>query len=156
MLWRNAELARRRPFPQQGILTAGRHLLSLKPDRYRRAHPINDTASAHLHEESDPGPFLPIECQVYERRDAYQVKAGGRDVTARDSDRLDGLVDGASPNGMNLDMLLTPDDAGDRPGDRNRLGGGSNFQHLARRPALARSCYKTLVNCVVSRCAGSG
>src|SRR5579864_7381268 len=78
--------------------------------------PVDDTPSAHLHEESDPGPFLPIECQVDEGRDAYQVEAAGRDVTARDGDRLDGLVDGASPDGVNLDTLLTPDDSCDGPG----------------------------------------
>lgn len=71
-------------------------------------------------------------------RDAYQVEADGRNVAARDSDRFDGLVDGASPDGMNLDTLLTPDDSGDGPGHRNRLGGGGNFEHLAGRPALAR------------------
>ena len=73
-------------------------------------------ASAHLHEKSDPGPFLSIECQVDKGRNAYQVEAGGRDVTARYSDRLDGLVDGGGPDSMNLDTLLTPDDSGDGPG----------------------------------------
>ncbi len=82
----------------------------------RRAHLIEDTTSAHLHQESDPGPFLPIERQVDEARDEYQVEAGWRDVTARDSDCFDSLVDGAGPDGMNLDTLLTPDDSGDGPG----------------------------------------
>src|SRR6267143_716423 len=109
------------------ILTAGLHLLS---SQIASPHLIDDPASAHLHEESDPSPFLPIECQVDEGRDAYQVKAGGRDVTARDSDRLDGLVDGASPDGMNLDTLLASDDACDSPGHGDRLRGGSNFEHL--------------------------
>src|SRR5712692_11709156 len=113
--------------PTASILAAGHHLLSAQTRSHRRAHLIDDIASAHLHKQSDPGPFLPIECQVDERRDAYQVNAGGRDVTARNSDRLDGLVDGASPNGMNLYTLLTPDDSGDGPRHRDRLGGGSHF-----------------------------
>src|SRR5713226_965356 len=57
------------------------------------AHLIKDTMSAHLHQESDPGPFLPIERQVDEGRNAYEVEARRRDITAGDSDRLDGLVD---------------------------------------------------------------
>ena len=59
--------------------------------------------SAHLHQDSDPGPFLPIERQVDEGRNAYQVQAGWRHVTTGDSDRLDGLVDGGSPDRMNLE-----------------------------------------------------
>jgi hypothetical protein len=104
----------------------------------RRAYLIDNTASAHLHQKSDPGPFLAIGRQVDEGRDAYKVEAHWRDVTAGDSDRLDGLVDGAGPDGMNLDTLLTPDDSGDGPGHRDRPGGGSNFEQLAGRPALAR------------------
>ena len=50
----------------------------------------------------------PIERQVDEGRDAHQVEASGRDVTARDSDRLDGLVDGVSADRMNLYPALTP------------------------------------------------
>ena len=64
--------------------------------------------SAQLNHESDRGPFLPIERQVDEGRDAHQVEASGRDVTARDSDRLDGLVDGVSADRMNLYPALTP------------------------------------------------
>src|SRR5229473_1203087 len=110
--------------------------------------------SAHLHQESDPGPFLAIERQVDEGRDAHQVEARGRNVAARDSDRLDGLVNSTSPNGMYLDMLLTPDDSCDGPGDRDRLGGGRNFEHLVRRPALARHRQKILVKYVPDRCPG--
>src|ERR1700694_2945120 len=54
----------------------------------RRAHLIDDTASAHLHQESDPGPFLPIECQVDEGRDAYQAEANWRDVPAGERYRV--------------------------------------------------------------------
>src|SRR5215813_12004134 len=89
--------------------------------------PSGALPSAHLDQESYPGPFLPIERQVDEGRYAHQVEASGRDVTARDSDRFDGLVDGASTDGMNLDPVLTPDDSGDGPGDQDRLGGGTNF-----------------------------
>ena len=43
------------------------------------AVPIRSRAlpPAHFHQESDPGPFLPVERQVNERRDAHQVEAGG-------------------------------------------------------------------------------
>src|SRR5712692_9252633 len=141
--------------PTASTLSAGHHLMSAQTRSHRRAHLIDDTASAHLNKESDPGPFLPIECQVDERRDAYQINAGGRDVTTRDGDRLDGLVDGASPDGMNLDALLTPDDSGDGPGHRDRLGVARNFEHLTG-PALAGHGLENLVNYILSRCGGSG
>ena len=64
--------------------------------------------------------------------------ARGRDVAARDGYRFDGLVDGGGPNGMNLDAALSPDDSGDRPGNQDGLGGGSNFEHLFGCPGLAR------------------
>ena len=35
----------------------------------------------------------------------------------RAGDRLDGLVDSPSPDRMNLDPALIPDDSGDGPGD---------------------------------------
>src|SRR5215470_6815344 len=41
---------------------------------------------------------------------------------------------------MNLDPVLTPDDSGDGPGDQDRLGGGTNFEHLFGRPSLTRHC----------------
>ncbi len=124
--------------PTASILTAVPIFCLHKTRAHRGARRIEETASAHLYEESDPGPLLPVECQVDEGRNAYQVKAGGRDVTARYSDRLDGLVDGAGPDGMNLDTLLTPDDSCDGAGHRDRLGGGSNFEHLTGRPTLTR------------------
>src|ERR1700693_576518 len=105
----------------------------------RRASLIDDTASAHLHQECDPGPFLAIGRQVDEGRDAYKVEAHWRDVTAGDSDRFDGLVEGTGTDGMNLDTLLTPDDSGDGPGHRDRLGGGatlSTAQRACPRPSL--------------------
>jgi hypothetical protein len=58
--------------------------------------------SAQLHQELDPGPFLPTDRQVDEGRDAHQIEARGREVTARDSDRLDGLVDST---GLAVGML---------------------------------------------------
>ena len=64
--------------------------------------------------------------------------ARGRDVAARDGYRFDGLVDGAGPNGMNLDAALGPDDSGYGARNQDRLGGGSHFEHLFRRPWLAR------------------
>src|SRR5215470_336994 len=106
----------------------------------RENRPAEALPSAHLDQESYPGPFLPVERQVDEGRDAHQVEASGRDVTARDSDRLDGLVDGASPDRMNLDPALTPDDSGDSPGYQVRFGRGTNFEHLLGRPSLTRHC----------------
>src|ERR1700694_5623216 len=94
--------------------------------------------SAQLNQEPDPGPFLPIERQVDEGRNAHQIEARGREVTARDSDRLDGLVDSTGPDRMNLDAALTPDDSGNGPGYRDRLRGGSSLEHFYGRPTLAR------------------
>jgi hypothetical protein len=74
-----------------------------------------------LHQESDPGSFLPIERQVDEGWDAYQVEALGRDVTTRDSDRLNGLVDGGSPDRMKFDTALSPDDSEMAPATKTGL-----------------------------------
>lgn len=71
--------------------------------RNRHGRPTEGIASAHLHQESDPGSFLSVERQVDEGRNAHQVEAPGQDVAARDGNRLDGLVDGGSPDRVNLD-----------------------------------------------------
>src|SRR5260370_1903515 len=105
---------------------------------------IKATMSAHLAQESDPGPCLPIERQVDEGRDAYKVESRWRHVTSGDSDRLDGLVDGGSPDRVNLDAALSPDDSRNGPGYQDRLGGGSNFEPAFGAPAPTPHTYETL------------
>src|ERR1700730_17346899 len=72
--------------------------------------------SAQLNQEPDPGPFLPIERQVDEGRNAHQIEARGREVTARDSNGIDGLVDRPGDDLKTLDAALTPHDSGNGPG----------------------------------------
>src|ERR1700730_1239048 len=98
--------------------------------------------SAQLDQESDPCPSLSIERQVDEGRDAHQVETGGREVTARDSDRLDGLVDSTGPDRTTLDAALTPDDSGDGPSYRDRLRGSSSLKHFYGRSALVRHWWQ--------------
>src|SRR5262245_1861909 len=108
--------------------------------------------SAYLHPAPHPGSLLSAERQVDEGRNAHQIEARGQDIAARDGDRLDGLVDGASPDCMNLDPAVTPDDSGDSPGYQDRLGGGRNFEHLFGRLAFVRHPSKSSSS---MPCAGS-
>src|SRR5215831_17318135 len=93
---------------------------------------------AHLHQEPDPGPVLSVEREVDEGRDAHQVDAPGSDVAARNGNRLDGLVDGGSPDRVNLDPALTPENSGDSTGHQDRPGGASHLEHLPRHLAFLR------------------
>ena len=79
--------------------TIGLHSRAVRAERtgVGKHQPLQGLPSAQLDQEYDPGPLLHIERQVDEGGDAHQVEASGRDVTARDSDCFDGLVDGARP-----------------------------------------------------------
>src|SRR5450759_806433 len=87
-------------------------------------------ASAALHEQTDSGALLAVDRDVDEGRDADQVETAGGDVSTRDGNRLDRLVDGASPDGLDLHPALAADHACDGSSDGNRLGRGRNLQHL--------------------------
>src|SRR4051812_41549100 len=53
--------------------------------------------------EADGGAALAVDLDVGERRDAHQIDAGGGDVAAGDGQRLDGLVEGAGADHLDLD-----------------------------------------------------
>jgi hypothetical protein len=105
----------------------------------------------HFYQKPDASPFPPSNGQLDEGGDAYQVEARGRDVTARDRDRLNGLIDGASPDRMNLDAALTPDNSSDDSRHGDRFGGASHFEHLDGGLALTQSFSGILVESVLGR-----
>src|SRR5581483_2125010 len=80
--------------------------------------------SAALHEQADSGPLLTVDRDVDEGGYANEVEPAGRHVAAGDGDGLDGLVDGARADRLDLDAALASDHTGNRSCHGDWLGGG--------------------------------
>jgi len=76
---------------------------------------------AGFHNKSDSGPLLVVDSDIDKRRDTDQLYSRRGKKTARDGDSLDGLVERASPNGLELGSAGLPYCAGQGACDSVRL-----------------------------------
>src|ERR1700674_5405398 len=98
-------------------------------------------ALSALHQQADSGALLAVDRDVDERRDADKVETAGCDISTRDGDRLDCLIDGSCTDGLDFHPALAADHAGDGSSDGHRLGGSRNFQHLYWNALRGHCCW---------------
>src|SRR5450759_942241 len=124
----------------------------MPPDDSRSVASQSGALSA-LHEQADSGALLAVNRDVDEGRDTDQVEPARCDVSTRDGDRLDRLVDGSGPDRLDLHPTLAADHASDGSCDGNWLGRGRNLQDLCWN-ALRCHCWNPF-KYVRDRLAGS-
>ena len=117
---------------------------------------------AALDAEADGGAILAVDDDVGERRHAGYLDADGRKEPPRYGDGFDGLVDGAGPDGLDLDGRAVLDHAGDSARYRcgGRLGGYLEAPDLGsgvvRRHVVLRLRCSLVAAIQVRCCAASG
>ena len=74
--------------------------------------------SAGLNDETDGRSFLALDIDRRELGDANHVDAIFLKVASRNGGGLDGLIDRAGTDGLDLGPLVLPNDAGNGSGDR--------------------------------------
>src|SRR3990170_3296122 len=106
-------------------------------DRHDQSHLRNGTL-AGLDDQPDGGAFLAFDVDRGEFRETDDVDPVLQQVAAGNRDRLDGLIDGAGADGLNLRPPMLPHHPGNSTGDGRGSGTGRDLDDVHRASPLAR------------------
>src|SRR3989304_10147808 len=126
-------------------------------DRHEQTQVRNGTL-AGLDDQPDGGAFLTFDVDRSEFRETDHVDPVLQQVAAGDCDRLDGLVDGAGADGLNLRPPMLTHHPGNGTGDGRGSGTGRDLDDVHRASPLARGGYRPIprpVRCIVQDSEGA-